>query len=116
MSVAERILASRKQKGISQEELAHKIGVSRQAVSKWESGQSIPDVEKVVALSRYFGVTTDYLLNAGGEPDLLSNEDAGLTLLKDGVDDDLYRYAVMEHDKKRRAGYWLKVMLPWRSW
>ncbi len=59
---AERILALRKASGISQEELAAGIGVSRQAVSKWEGAQSVPDVDKIMQLSEYFGVTTDYLL------------------------------------------------------
>lgn len=62
MHLGERIQALRKEKGISQEELAAQMGISRQAVSKWESGQSIPDLEKVVLLSEYFETTTDYLL------------------------------------------------------
>ena len=62
MNIADRIQSLRKIKGISQEELADKIGVTRQAVSKWESEQSIPDMEKVILLSDYFEVTTDYLL------------------------------------------------------
>lgn len=62
MSIADRIQTLRKSKGISQEELADKIGVSRQAVSKWESGQSAPDIEKIILLSEFFGVTTDFLL------------------------------------------------------
>lgn len=62
MKVAERIQALRKAEGISQEELADKLGVSRQAVSKWESGQSCPDLDKILLLSTCFGVTTDYLL------------------------------------------------------
>lgn len=66
MTIADRIQNLRKTKGISQEELADKIGVSRQAVSKWESGQSIPDVEKIILLSKYFEVTTDYLLKGIG--------------------------------------------------
>lgn len=67
MSIADRIQHLRKEKGLSQEELAGQIGVSRQAVSKWESGQSIPDIEKVILLSDYFETTTDYLLK-GTEP------------------------------------------------
>lgn len=62
MNTADRIQSLRKAKGISQEELADIIGVSRQAVSKWESEQSTPDVEKIILLSDYFGTTTDYLL------------------------------------------------------
>lgn len=67
MNISDRIQQLRKAKGISQEELADKIGVSRQAVSKWESEQTTPDVEKVLLLSDYFEVTTDYLLK-GIEP------------------------------------------------
>lgn len=62
MTIADRIQSLRKAKGISQEELADRIGVSRQAVSKWESEQSIPEIDKVMLLSDYFEVTTDYLL------------------------------------------------------
>ncbi len=62
MNLADRIQQLRKSRGISQEELADRIGVSRQAVSKWESGQTSPDLEKIVLLSDYFEVTTDYLL------------------------------------------------------
>lgn len=67
MGIAGKIQKLRKSKGISQEELADRIGVSRQAVSKWESGQSTPDIEKIILLSDYFGTTTDYLLK-GIEP------------------------------------------------
>lgn len=67
MNMADRIQYLRKAKGISQEELAEKVGVSRQAVSKWESEQSMPDLEKIIAMSDFFEVTTDYLLK-GIEP------------------------------------------------
>ena len=60
--LAEKIMSLRKQKGWSQEQLAEQLGVSRQAVSKWESGISIPDLDKVVNMSTLFGVCTDYLL------------------------------------------------------
>lgn len=63
-----KMLSLRKAQGLSQEELADRIGVSRQAVSKWETGQSVPDVEKVILLSEYFGVTVDYMLK-GEAPD-----------------------------------------------
>ena len=67
MNIADRIQHLRKSKGVSQEELADKIGVSRQAVSKWESEQSTPDLEKINIMSDFFGVTTDYILK-GIEP------------------------------------------------
>lgn len=62
MILADKITNLRKKNGWSQEELAEKMQVSRQAVSKWENAQTIPDYEKILALSKLFGVTTDYLL------------------------------------------------------
>lgn len=62
MNIAEHIKGLRKSKGLSQEELADRIGVSRQAVSKWESGQNVPDPDKIILLSGVLAVTTDYLL------------------------------------------------------
>lgn len=68
MDISERIQGLRKAGGLSQEELADRLGVSRQAVSKWESGQSTPDLEKVIGLSSFFSVSTDYILK-GTEPE-----------------------------------------------
>ena len=62
MILAEKIIKLRKQQGWSQEELAMKLGISRQSVSKWESTASIPDLDKIIKLSELFGVSTDYLL------------------------------------------------------
>ncbi len=62
MILADKIIAERKKNGWSQEELAEKIGVSRQAVSKWEGAQTTPDLQKLLALSEVFGVSSDYLL------------------------------------------------------
>ena len=62
MILAEKIMEMRKKNGWSQEELAYQLGVSRQSVSKWESGASIPDLERILKLSQIFGVSTDYLL------------------------------------------------------
>lgn len=70
MLLAEKIVTLRKRAGWSQEELAAQLGVSRQSVSKWEGAQSVPDMQKVVQMSRLFGVTTDYLLKEElGEPE-----------------------------------------------
>lgn len=62
MILAEKITEERKKNGWSQEEMAEKLSVSRQAVSKWESAQSTPDLQKVLRLAEIFGVSTDYLL------------------------------------------------------
>ncbi|MCR5449772.1 MAG: helix-turn-helix domain-containing protein [Solobacterium sp.] len=89
MKLSDRILELRRQKGISQEELADKLGVSRQAVSKWESEQSTPDIDKIILMSEYFGTTTDYLLK-GIEPAARSTE--------------------------KKAGNALSVMAPYMVW
>lgn len=62
MSLGGKITELRRQKGWSQENLAEKLGVTRQSVSKWESGASVPDLDKIIGLSELFGVTTDYLI------------------------------------------------------
>lgn len=62
MILADKIMSLRKQNGWSQEELAEQLNVSRQSVSKWESGTSIPDIEKIIKMSQLFYVSTDYLL------------------------------------------------------
>ena len=62
MILADKITALRKKAGWSQEELSEQLGVTRQSVSKWEGAQSVPDMDKVVQMSRLFGVTTDFLL------------------------------------------------------
>ena len=62
MILADKIVSLRKKAGWSQEELAEQLGVTRQSVSKWEGAQSVPDMDKVVMMSRLFGVSTDFLL------------------------------------------------------
>ena len=62
MILADKIILLRKKAGWSQEELANQLGVTRQSVSKWEGAQSVPDMDKVMQMSRLFGVTTDFLL------------------------------------------------------
>ena len=63
MTFGQKIYKLRKQKGYSQDELAEKLGVSRQAVSKWELDEMLPDGENAVKIAKMFSVTTDYLLN-----------------------------------------------------
>lgn len=62
MILADKIIENRKKNGWSQEELAEKLGVSRQSVSKWESAQAVPDMKKILQLAEIFNVSTDYLL------------------------------------------------------
>ena len=76
MILADKIIDLRKKNGWSQEELAEKLGVSRQAVSKWEGAQSVPDLEKILQMSRIFGVTTDYLVKDElGEPEYTAEDE-----------------------------------------
>ncbi|MDD2431603.1 MAG: helix-turn-helix transcriptional regulator [Firmicutes bacterium] len=63
MTFGEKLQILRKSNGISQEQLASQIGVSRQAISKWELGVSMPDTDNVIEVSKIFGVSIDYLLN-----------------------------------------------------
>ena len=63
MILADKIIEERKKCGWSQEDLAAQLEVSRQAVSKWESAQSVPDLQRIIRMAKLFGVTTDYLLN-----------------------------------------------------
>lgn len=62
MTFSEKLYTLRKSKGLSQEQLAESLNVSRQAVSKWESGTAVPETEKLLAISEYFGVSVDYLI------------------------------------------------------
>ena len=62
LEIANRLLARRREHGYSQEELAYKLGVSRQAVSKWERAESSPDTDNLLALARLYGVSLDALL------------------------------------------------------
>jgi len=75
MTIGEKIQILRKQHGMSQEQLGVIMAVSRQAISKWEVGESIPDVDNVVQLSEIFGVTTDYILKNGANHDPVMDEE-----------------------------------------
>ena len=81
MKLAEKLFELRKEKGWSQEKLAEQINVSRQSISKWESGQVLPEIEKVIELSKIFQVTTDYLLldenSEKGSTAVILEEDKG---------------------------------------
>lgn len=80
MNFAEKLLALRTQSGYSQEALAEKLNVSRQAISKWEIGTTLPETEKVIAISDFFEVSLDYLLKDHVRSD--SNESLDRMVLK----------------------------------
>ncbi len=99
MNIADRIQSLRKQKGMSQIELADAIGVSRQAVSKWESEQAIPDLDKIIAMSEIFGTTTDYLLK-GIEPIEDDPDAAGAPKSKMSKEDSIALAEKLTHEYK----------------
>ena len=94
--LGKRIAGMRRQRGISQTELAERLGVTSQAVSKWECGNAIPDIEILLALSHLFGVTINDMLE---EHDLLADM-TGRRRNRDGV-----TYFVSEEDKREYAAW-----------
>ena len=72
--LSEKLYKLRKNSGLSQEQLAEQLNVSRQAISKWESGTAVPESEKLVAISNYFSVSVDYLLKDDEEVKVKATE------------------------------------------
>lgn len=100
MILADKLILLRKKNAWSQEELANKLDVSRQAVSKWEGAQSTPDLEKIIKLSEIFNVSTDYLLkdNLEFDQDILGTEDNTIGLQGESrtKEESLVRWISME--------------------
>ncbi len=113
MILADKIIRMRKKNGWSQEELAEKMNVSRQAVSKWESAQSIPELEKILLLGEIFGVTTDYLLKDEIENEEFTNDDTSSGIKRVTMSEAL---EYIEHRKKASLfialGVFLCIMSP----
>ncbi|MCQ2456432.1 MAG: helix-turn-helix domain-containing protein [Clostridia bacterium] len=115
MILADKIIEERKKLGLSQEELAEKLSVSRQAVSKWESAQSVPDLQKIIAMSELFSVTTDYLLkddakHEKSEPDVADSDG---TLRRVSMEEANAFMSVMRSQSKAAAlGVLLCVLSP----
>lgn len=84
MALPEKLYTLRKKSGLSQEQLAEALNVSRQAISKWEGGSAMPESDKLLALSNYFGVSLDYLLKDGA-PDAALIVYGGLSILVPSV-------------------------------
>lgn len=79
MRLSEKILDLRKKSGWSQEELAEKLDISRQSVSKWETGESVPDLDKIIRMSELWNVSTDYLLKEDAAPKAEAVKESGET-------------------------------------
>jgi len=116
MNISQKILLQRKKKGISQEDLANALNVSRQAVSKWESSQSVPDMDKIVALSSYDNITTDYLLKDEIETidgaDNYSSKNVDMQMLNKELSENDFQNIRYEAEKKKHTSYWLLIIAP----
>lgn len=113
MILADKIIENRKKNGWSQEELADKLGVSRQSVSKWESMQAVPDMKKILQLAEVFGVSTDYLL----KDEIDEPETPALTPVDSGLEESVRMVsmeeasAFLEHNEKAASTVSIGVML-----
>lgn len=115
MILADKIIEERKKLGLSQEELAEKLCVSRQAVSKWEGAQSIPDLQKIIAMSELFSVSTDYLLKDDIEPErvLQTENDTDRIIRKVSLEEaNEYLVAMIGQSKRVALGVSLCVLSP----
>ena len=92
MDFSEKLMNLRKQAGLSQEQLADRLGVTRQSVSKWESGNAFPELVKLIALSEMFGISVDYLVKDYMEEPQQADESVPDTARLEQKVDDLTRY------------------------
>lgn len=105
MILADKIIRLRKKNGWSQEELADKMSVSRQAVSKWEGAQTVPDLEKILQLSTLFGVTTDYLLKDEIEDEEFTDDTSSDTTVKRITIEEANAYI----EQRKRASWYIAL-------
>ena len=111
MIMADKIIRLRKKNGWSQEELADKLDVSRQAVSKWEAAQSVPNLDKILQLSELFGVTTDYLLKDEIEDEEFTDNDDVYSVKKITLEDaNKYLDTVKSNSKKTALATFLCII------
>jgi len=101
VETANRLMQYRKKAGLSQEELADKLGVSRQAVSKWECAESSPDTDNLIALAKIYNISLDELVNGEGEDNKTNNskKDDGLNVHIKGDDGEIKVEGVKIHIK-----------------
>lgn len=114
MILADKLISLRKKNGWSQEELAELMGISRQAVSKWEGAQSAPDLEKLLRLAQLFGVTTDYLLKDElEEEEYAADSDAGASVRRVSLEEANAFLAVKRWSARRVSlGVFLCIVSP----
>ena len=114
MIFADKLMDLRKKNGWSQEELAEKLNVSRQAVSKWESAQSVPDMNRIIQLSELFGVSTDYLLKDEMEQADVSRETASDSLIRTVDMEEANTFLKTKEENSRRValGVLLCILSP----
>lgn len=105
MILADKIITLRKKNGWSQEELAEKVGVSRQAISKWESAQSVPDLDKILRMSELFGVTTDFLLKDEFETEEYTGSTAEDSPLRAVSMEDANAYLTYKHSASVKIAF-----------
>lgn len=110
MTFGEKLQRLRQRAGMSQDVLAEKLGVSRQAVSRWERDETMPETDKVVALADLFGVTTDYLLRQGTEEEPQAAQPAAAAPHKDSGRDILERLGYLAKTKGYLLGW---VLIGW---
>ena len=103
--IGEKIYDLRKRKGLSQEELGEAIGVSRQTISKWEMGKTIPDTENIVVLSRFFGVDVSYFV-----PKPQCEHEIAATVAETAVPDN-DETAIKKINKNKRVNKKVKIFL-----
>ena len=116
MVLGEKLLYLRKKQGMSQEQLAAKVTVSRQAISKWELGESLPDTENILQLTKIFNVTADFLLN--DEIDIPvavaideNDKDVSQSLLEKELKDDSDRLAMKAYAQKEKKFSWIPIVV-----
>ena len=114
MIFADKLIDLRKKNGWSQEELAEKLDVSRQAVSKWEGAQSIPDMSRIIQLSELFGVSTDYLLKDSLEQTEIVQESADETAARTVSMEEANNFLRIKEENSRRValGVTLCILSP----
>lgn len=109
MTIGEKILSCRKRTGMSQEALAAELGISRQAVSNWETEEATPDTGRVVALARLFRVSTDYLLlDELTEPDVPPSSNGSCS--PEEISPDKSARAVRERRRRFRIGFGIFIL------